>query len=235
MKSDAMVKAERKKAVERFREKLFSKPKMEPCSTEETSNAAVRKTTGSLDDSFRSSRHVPEDSAHIIRHEPENFETKLQSLKQPIDEEWSASQAIDPGNDPRFTRRPSSFFKAGRVFAIMYHNEFSGQSTASGHQAGSTSQSRDHNSVRRMIIVKTGNGYSVCVPISTYSRKGLSKVRTGEIDKHAIIHGMGSSPTYLPGEPRSTKQPIEITLHSRDQQRLDPASRVNFGRAHRIK
>ena len=89
---------------------------------------------------------------------------------------------------------------------------------------------------RRMIVVKQenakGRGYSKCVPIGTYGRKGVGK-RGLNVDDHAIAYMEGTLPSTYPEEPQMWKDPIEIK-RGKDGQDLDPLSRIDFGRTHTV-
>lgn len=69
-------------------------------------------------------------------------------------------------------------------------------------------------------------------PISTYGGRGTSK-RGLDPSTHAIIHTVGSCPTYVSGETELQKNAIAVEPPD-EAVRLSPASRINFGIHHPI-
>ena len=69
-------------------------------------------------------------------------------------------------------------------------------------------------------------------PISTYG--GQATVKQGVNQKaHTIVYSSDEPPKPLPGEEGLNKDPLQIKLISPDE-KLDPKSRLNLGRAHVI-
>jgi hypothetical protein len=144
--------------------------------------------------------------------------------------------------DPRFQRIPDhqwdSYFKIGRVFAIMTHNE-----DTSGRGDDDFSRWKVKNKlgqvvwteVRRMVIIGRGHGFCWAIPINTYGGQGLSKRSLGASNRnaHAIIHMEGQDPKWLPGEPKSAKDAIEVRPYDKSQT-LVQASRINFEKNHTV-
>ena len=138
-----------------------------------------------------------------------------------------------------YTVRPSTFFVVGRVFSVHWpENAGMVSSTASGggrtETRGSGGQ-RIFSEFRRMVVVRGRHGFCLAVPVNTYNKRGVSKsgLNQQDIDAHAIIHMTGTQPVELEGEPTMVKKPIEVIPVGPDQ-KLDPASRINFGKIHTI-
>lgn len=148
----------------------------------------------------------------------------------------------DPRDSSYIRRSPrdaGSFFKVGRVFAILLHAERTGPPgprtnirsvRVNQHRDGSTVISR----ISRFVVVKRGHGHSWCIPISTYNGQGVAKrgFRQVDIDAHAIVYSGESAPGRLAREPAMIKRPLAVEC-SRGQ-RLDPASRVDFSKVHTV-
>ncbi|KAK1140563.1 hypothetical protein N8T08_010200 [Aspergillus melleus] len=167
---------------------------------------------------------------------------------QPISRGSNLSQNVISGTssthnttlDPRYTvqKSPKSFFRVGRVFAILWHeNEGSSvRGTQSYISEGPVYRGRFnepvHSGIRRMVVVKALDQCAWCFPVSTYSRKGVAKTGV-DASKHAIIHMQGTEPQLGSGEPHMTKGPLEVAPASPDQ-KLDHMSRLNFGKIYTV-
>ena len=139
--------------------------------------------------------------------------------------------------DSRFVVQRSVFFCLGRVIAVHWPENYgltpAQNSTAS--EWSRTSGDGIHYKLRRMVVIKSGHGFSLVVPVSTYEGRGLKKYVSNQQDvrAHSIIYMSGSKPSLLSGEPGPDKQDIEVAPASLDQ-KLDIASRINFSKVHTI-
>lgn len=136
--------------------------------------------------------------------------------------------------DPRFQPRHHSFYKVGTVFSVLWHVPGSTEPPK-----GYTSEKRVltagkygepiYSTIRRMVVVREGHGYCVCIQINTYGGRGLKKFsRTpGEIENHSIIHMTNAQACYIKDEPRSSKKPIAVT-RANQYQKLEPESRICY-------
>jgi hypothetical protein len=145
--------------------------------------------------------------------------------------------------DPRFKRRPSAFYDIGRVFALLWHenladtNITTSRSTIFDPGFESTEDrfgEKIYSTIRRMVVVRPGRGYSVCIQINTYGGRGLKKFnRMEDINAHSVIHMVGSEPCWLPEEARSSKRPISV-LPTTEEQRLQSSSRLCYSKPYTI-
>lgn len=160
------------------------------------------------------------------------------------------SNAEPPGRlDDRFVRIEQryrvEFFQIGRVFMILWNepagNVRTNQSITSnltqGYLGGNV-----WGEIRRFVVVRTKKGatHSICVPISTYQKKGAAKPGL-DVDSHAIVWAVWEGrqePGKLPGEEGMTKLPLRMIPDrvpgNAQQEDLHPASRINFGKVYTV-
>ncbi|KAJ5721940.1 uncharacterized protein N7483_009874 [Penicillium malachiteum] len=89
-----------------------------------------------------------------------------------------------------------------------------------------------YSSIRRMVVIKEQKG---CCrsrsPVTTYSGQGVAKAGVDR-SKHTIIYTRGSQPITRQNEPM-IKEPLEVEP-ARADQKLDPMSRLNFGKVYTV-
>jgi len=147
--------------------------------------------------------------------------------------------------DPRYKKRKDAkdFFTVGRVFSLLWH-ENAGENKLGDYLSEAvynrTTQGRYgeriFSHIRRMAVVQQRQGYCVCVPINTYSGKGLTKpgLNSEEKARHAVIFDATCHPFHLASEADVTdKKPIAVNMAD-SEQKLDPMSRINFGKPYSI-
>ncbi|CAG8892105.1 unnamed protein product [Penicillium egyptiacum] len=145
--------------------------------------------------------------------------------------------------DPRYKRQsdPRRFFRVGRVFSMLWHENAGWHGTVHSEKVSPPSsspftrgkyQEPIYSSIRRMVVVKEQRGCCWCVPITTYSGKGVAKAGIDR-SKHAVIHMRGDRPRTVESEPRMAKDPLEVDP-ARPDQKLDCMSRVNFGKVYTV-
>ncbi|KAJ5156653.1 hypothetical protein N7492_009456 [Penicillium capsulatum] len=112
--------------------------------------------------------------------------------------------------DPRYKRQsePQKFFRVGRYQEPIY------------------------SSIRHMAVVKEQKGCCWCIPITTYGGQGVAKAGVDR-GKHAIIYMSGGRPMTKNGEPKMAKEALEVEP-ARPDQKLDPMSRLNFGKVYTV-
>ncbi|OCT49165.1 hypothetical protein CLCR_11309 [Cladophialophora carrionii] len=139
----------------------------------------------------------------------------------------------------RYTVRASRFFTPGRVFAVLWHETFGGLEERSANSSIPITRGRFgepiYSSIRRMVVVRADRGFSVCIQINTYGGRGLKKFANSlpDIQAHSIIYMDDNEPTYLHGEPRSSKAHISVKKASAEQ-RLALPSRLCYSRVHTV-
>ena len=147
-------------------------------------------------------------------------------------------------SEPRFQKLAphewKNYFKPGRVFAIKAYNGQRSQPDGerddySVEAIRTTLGSSGTARIRRMLTVKTREGFCLAVPINTYGGSGLKKrgLRESNINAHARIFMSDQKPTWLDGEPRTAKRDIRVEPEDRSQM-LHPASRICFERTHSV-
>ncbi|KLU91416.1 hypothetical protein MAPG_09936 [Magnaporthiopsis poae ATCC 64411] len=135
--------------------------------------------------------------------------------------------------DPRFMLVPSSSWRPGTVFKILWADPH-GQSQSGRNGSFYTEQQRKINSdgrsfyikLRRFIIYGTGPGQSTCVPIYTYNNQGCKKTGV-KPENHGIVHDVNANPRLLHGEPNLGFNPAAIVL-TESTEKITKESRVNY-------
>jgi len=176
--------------------------------------------------------------------QPPLHPTLLGDTAPPRTSRWSVTPSIsateDDTLDERYSKRDSRFFSRGRVFAVLWPETAGTPSNTHISQTGHRSYGRFgqeiYSSIRRMVVIREGHGVCWCIPINTYGGQGLKRpsFNKDDIDAHAIIHMIDQQHTYLVGEPRSRKRNPIAVKKARADQKLDPASRLNFARVHSV-
>ncbi|KIX04533.1 uncharacterized protein Z518_05403 [Rhinocladiella mackenziei CBS 650.93] len=157
--------------------------------------------------------------------------------------EEQLSLGISERLDPRYVLRhdAATFFCKGRVFSMMFHEPY-------GLKRGkSNSSSRDPNvsmgpkgvqiysHIRRMAVIRQRHGYCVCVPISSYSGRGVTKnMDSKDAQAHAIIYPSSrpKPPRPLEDEPDFKKRAIAVNMN--EGHSLGTTSRIHFGKSYTI-
>jgi len=134
----------------------------------------------------------------------------------------------------------------GRVFSVLWHEGLSETAKAPNtsrdtyiSKNGPVSVGRFgemiYSTVRRMVVVREGKGFCVCIQINTYAGRGLNKFRNSneDVQAHSIIYMDDTRPAWLLGEPRSKKNHIAVRKAGQEH-RLDPGSRLCYARPHTV-
>lgn len=92
-----------------------------------------------------------------------------------------------------------------------------------------------YSHVRRFIIIRKREGFSVGIPITSYGGKGLKKKKLHEKEQHAhtIVYALGRKPASLDGEPRMIKPSICINMYNNDET-LSKSSRLYYAKPQSI-
>ncbi|KAJ5928614.1 hypothetical protein N7466_007570 [Penicillium verhagenii] len=144
--------------------------------------------------------------------------------------------------DPRYKRQsdPRKFFRVGRVFAMLWHENAGLHGTIMSQRGSNLGrdytkgkyQEPIYSSIRRMVVIKEQKGCSWCLPITTYSGQGVAKSGVDR-NKHTVVYMRGCHPVTKVNEPKMTKEPLEVEPAKPDQ-KLDPMSRLNFGKVYTV-
>ena len=158
----------------------------------------------------------------------------------------SGTSTVGPPDtlDPRYFVHDSNFYRVGRVFSVVWHEPHGDTASNVSRYTYTSAQKpvtvglhgqKIYSTIRRMVVVRYGRGYSVCIQINTYAGRGLLKFKNSpdDVKAHSIIYMTGTTANYLPTEPITQKRPIAV---DRTQQgvKLDPASRLCYSRPHTV-
>ena len=148
--------------------------------------------------------------------------------------------------DEKYKVYESSWFVVGRVFAILWHTNTGhyGRPQSQVHQSTDSKFGITHygrfdaqilSHIQRMVVVNRAHGFCWCVPVNTYNGRGVAKKGFNDSDRsaHSIIYMKGELPFQADDETGITKRSIMVNPHAPDQ-KLDPMSRLNFGKVHTV-
>lgn len=148
--------------------------------------------------------------------------------------------------DPRYRRRPSTWFRVGRIFAIVWAEPAGGSEMSSGRrpslQTTDTTPGRYgeyvYSRIRHFVVLRKGDTYCNALPIVTYNGQGVSKKGVNKAE-HAIIYSGKSVPDPLPQErpDRGESGMLEEAIRyqpDEPSEKLHVASRINFGKVYTI-
>ncbi|KAI9696681.1 MAG: hypothetical protein M1820_008055 [Bogoriella megaspora] len=139
---------------------------------------------------------------------------------------------------PKDQRR---FFTVGRVFLMLWTEPSNPPDPDEPRTRGSTHFSiirygeTAFSEIRRFIVVQPRERHSLCVPIQTYSNRGVVN-RGADAIHHSIAYTHGTIvPNPLPGE-QFNKIPIKVVPNYGDpsSDTLGTRSRVNFSKTYTI-
>ncbi|KAE8354909.1 hypothetical protein BDV28DRAFT_155790 [Aspergillus coremiiformis] len=130
--------------------------------------------------------------------------------------------------------------KAVQVFAVLWHENIGPTAPSRSTRSGASDLEltvgrfgeRIYSDIRRMVVFREQDQCCWCYPVNTYGGQGVAKPSV-DPSKHAIIHMKATAPYCGPNEPRMTKDPLEVIPASYDQ-KLDPMSRLNFGKIYTV-
>lgn len=127
------------------------------------------------------------------------------------------------------------FFERGRVFSVMFPEPMGinpmdtrKEPNVNPNVVEGPKGEKIYCRIKSFVVIKRRHGYSVCVPINSYLFRGVQ--RKHEQGSHSIIYDsrLKKAPVPFEGETGMTKIPIAVDVNR--GQKLDPASRINFGR-----
>jgi hypothetical protein len=150
----------------------------------------------------------------------------------------------------RYVERHSSFYQRGKVFAVLWHENYH-KAGGEKHRRSGTAWISDtfdlhkispgkfnqevYSSIRRMVVVQARRGFCVCIQINSYGGRGLDKFKDGDndIEAHSRIYVVGTRPQWLTKEPHSSKRDVAV-VPADPTQRLTPASRLCYSRPYTV-
>lgn len=138
-----------------------------------------------------------------------------------------------------FKIQPSSFFKPGRVFKILWNESTSEQENqpSDGEETKYRVAHGEYvySKIRRFVVIRNFHGHSECLPISTYGGRGLLK--KGVVAEHhakIFIKDHDVSTDMERKEKRLlSRRPIGVQPDS-DSETLDAMSRLNYAKIYTV-
>ncbi|KAF2803224.1 uncharacterized protein BDZ99DRAFT_526598 [Mytilinidion resinicola] len=140
--------------------------------------------------------------------------------------------------DPSYTVRQDArtFFRRGRLFSVLFSEGM-----------GETARMQDRDCVtvvkyggkvftqiRRFVVVGEKKGFSYGCPIYTYKDRATTKPGCRPSEHAVVYYSTLQSPTLLPGETDLVKKPIGVKPSDPNQQPMNTASRIRFGKVYPI-
>ncbi|KAI1256071.1 hypothetical protein MGN70_002232 [Eutypa lata] len=143
--------------------------------------------------------------------------------------------------DPRFVVEHSFRYQPGEVLKILWSEPrgAAGAPVAYGAPNGpfseweekATDEGPFYVGYRRFIVVRTDEGHSTCIPISTYEGKACKK-KGVRASKHGIVYENGrhrKPPRLLKNEPVLGYNPVGLDIYAPNE-KLAAESRVNYSK-----
>ena len=91
-----------------------------------------------------------------------------------------------------------------------------------------------HSKIRRLLVVVSRKGHSLCLPILTYRGQGVTKKGLHTKDHAVIYTDKTTGPALLPGEEKSPMRPPILMEPERRIDTLHKASRINYAKVYTI-
>ncbi len=139
--------------------------------------------------------------------------------------------------DRRYSVRESSFYKVGKVFAVLWHENYSRiPATSASLREKWTKPESIYKPVRRMVVVRAEKGFSVCIQINTYGDRGLHKFKEDKTpNTHGVIYTTDRlRPEQQQHQPPLIKKPIHVVPSQGMADEFEQTSSIDFGRFHTI-
>jgi hypothetical protein len=128
----------------------------------------------------------------------------------------------------------SKDFYFGRVFKVLWSEPVGSGGTEITPPVNSKYGEKAFHKIRRFIVVKPGNGHSICLPILTYGLQGVLKRGVHPEDHAAVYSSRNNRPYLLDAEARlPLKRPIRIDMKDVSE-KLDPLSRLNYAKLYTV-
>ena len=184
--------------------------------------------------------NVPESLDPSIESSPQPFSIIHSLLPSPVSSRPNRSLYESLSKDYSKWEKPRNYFRTGRVFAMLWHENIGTNGTEMTNQIELSPRRGKYNesvygSIRRMVVIRPMEGACWCCPITTYSGRGVAKpgLTPEGIRHHAIIYMAGTQPARKASEVGMTKNPISVDP-SQPREKLDQMSRLNFGKIYTV-
>lgn len=121
------------------------------------------------------------------------------------------------------------FFRIGRVFQTLWTESWSSNT---GHNETFVSEvifkEKVHSKIRRFVVVKKGDKFCTCIPVTSYGGQGYRKAGI-DLTKHSFVYS-NRNPRQIPG---IQLQPLKIDL-AKNAEKLNDHSLVNYGKIYTV-
>jgi hypothetical protein len=125
-----------------------------------------------------------------------------------------------------------SFFKFGRVFKVSWGEPVGNDGTDISDQE--SYRNEIFSKIRRFIVIKSMKGHCLCLPVLTYSGRGVTKPGV-HAHEHAPLYIEGKRPRLLDKEwDRGLTRNAIAVVPDRRSDELDPVSRLNYAKVYTI-
>ena len=126
----------------------------------------------------------------------------------------------------KYKRQQSSFFSLGKLFAIPWSED--GESYGQLELVEYLNGEEIYSWIRRMVVISSLQGCSLCVPVTSYSRVEYSEHHTDkELNRHtAVLYIDGCDLMNEASQIYAAKRPI--ATHPASGERLEPIALVDF-------
>ncbi|KAF2453988.1 hypothetical protein BDY21DRAFT_116516 [Lineolata rhizophorae] len=166
--------------------------------------------------------------------DPELLKHGIKSKRKLIGTE-GIREKLDPEFEKRYPGR--DFFKFGKVLKVLWPEPL-GDENAKVTIITDSFGERYATKIRWFVVIREGNDSCSCLPIQTYSRKGVAKPTVKKND-HAIIYTGKKCPVPTrdekPSQGEKGMRPYAIRVEPRDPSySMDPLSRINFGKVYTL-
>jgi len=125
-----------------------------------------------------------------------------------------------------------SFFKFGRVFKVSWGEPVGNDGTDISDQE--SYRNKIFSKIRRFIVIKSMKGHCLCLPVLTYSGRGVTKPGV-HAHEHAPLYIEGRRPQLLDEEwDRGLTRKAIAVVPDRRSDELHPVSRLNYAKVYTI-
>ncbi|KAL4788603.1 hypothetical protein BJX76DRAFT_353049 [Aspergillus varians] len=163
-------------------------------------------------------------------------ESEILATSLPITSRHPYIRSSNPVLDPDYAVQDQGYFQAGKVFSILWHENYARVDTRTQISTGPRFRGRIDEAIyykiRRFVLFKAFEHTSWCFAITTYGGRGVAKPGI-DPSKHAVIYRSDTYPIVESNKPPMPKEPIGVDTYRPDES-LDPKSMINFGRIYTV-